>query len=148
MAWNSGSKFFIKTDGNKVICSKVVEENPIRLPISVQFDENNSKLHANVFKDHDKIFDVLISDILLIQTTEKNVDKIFRAFEQLIESYDHLIKKMLPADLLAKLSNILSSTKCYVVDKMKSQNTATKRQKIIEKDESYVMPVKYGVGLN
>lgn len=147
MASYAKTKFRIKTDGKQVICNKILEEPRINLPISVKFNEDKSKLQASVFEGFDEIFDELIADVLLMQTSEKNIDKIFVAFTQLIEKYNYVIGQVIPSDLLQKLSSVLSSAKDYVVDKMKSRNTAKKRQKLIEKDEYYVTPIDCGIGL-
>lgn len=138
----------LKTDGKKVVFDNIKKAAQINSPIKISVRENERKFSINTFEDYDNVFDSIISKLLLMNTTENNLNKIFCALENLVENYDTLLQRMLPPDLQAKLSTLFSKAKEYVAEKFKSRNTAKKRQKMVEKHECYVNPIKYSIGCN
>lgn len=143
----ASSKFRLKTVGDKIILNPVIEKESIDLAINVEFSENKTKIRTDSFKTFDEFFSHLYADIIVMKTTEKNIDKIFCAFQQLIENYNDLMKRMMPAEISEKYSNTFDNAKQFVVEKIICRNTAKKRQKIVENDESYVKPMKSAVGM-
>lgn len=135
------SKFRLETDGRNVILNPVFEKESANLPIIVNIDEHTTKVCTDYYKHFNDFFDRLNASIQSLNTTEKNVSEVFCAFEELIENYNSLILSMLPQ------SNVIDTAKQFVIDKIKSRNTAKKRQKIIASDESYVKPTKSAIGL-
>lgn len=142
----ASNKFRIKTIGNKIISNQIIEEKPANIPISVD-TETKINIRWNGVKEFDEFFDGFNSEVLLMHTTESNLNKIFRKFEQLIENYDCLIKQMTQNYLQKECVDILENAKQFVLKKLKERNTAKKRQKLIESDETYVKPTNVGFSL-
>lgn len=142
----SFSKFRLQTDGDKIVLNPILAKESLNLAINVDSGENKTKIRTSSFKNFDYFFNQLNADILSIKTTEQNVNKIFRAFEQLIQNYDNLIKQTIPAEMSEKCSSALDAARNFVLEKIVSRNTAKKRQKIIENDGLYVKPMKSAVG--
>lgn len=141
------SKIRLKTDGEKVILNPVFEKRSLNLPISVSFDEHKTKVCTDYYKQFNEFFERLDASIQSMNTTEKNVNTIFRAFEDLIQNYNELITNLVPDQIQAECSNVINTAKQFVVEKLKSRNTAKKRQKIIASDECYVESTKSAIGL-
>lgn len=141
------SKIRLKTDGEKVILNPVFEKRSLNLPISVSFDEHKTKVCTDYYKQFNEFFERLDASIQSMNTTEKNVNIIFCAFEDLIQNYNELITNLVPDQIQAECSNVINTAKQFVVEKLKSRNTAKKRQKIIASDECYVESTKSAIGL-
>lgn len=141
------SKFRLKTDGDKIILNPVVEKPSINLQINVKCDGNLIKARTDYFKQFDEFFELLNTSIQSMSTTEKNVNQIFCACEELVTNYDKLIKSMIPTEIYEQCSKVFDTAKRFVIDKFKTRNTAKKRHKIIERDESHVKSTKSAIGL-
>lgn len=148
---NKSSKLRIRTEGGKVIIRPVTDNDSIssnvNLPKSIQVDQNKVKLQVDAFKTFEQFFEGFSADILLMHTTEKNLDTIFHALEEVIINYNVLTKNLLPEKHKSELNNIFESGRKFVVDKLKSQNTMRKRQNLVEKHEYYVKPQTHAIGL-
>lgn len=150
MASHPQNKFRLRTCGSQVIIKQVEDTNAtvaLNSPINVTCKKNRTTFRVNGFDDFNQFFNEFNTDILLMNTTEKNFDTIFCACEQLILNFETLIKNITPDDLKVEIADILALGTKFVVEKLKLRNTAKKRQNLIEKDVCYVMPQEYGLGL-
>lgn len=147
MSSTHNNKFRLKTDGNQIVFDPIPEEISLNLPISVSVDENKAKIQIGGMKDFEQSFDHINADILSIQTTEKNIDKIFFVCQKLIDKYDTLVKSMMPSNIQNEFENVFATAKQFAINKFMCHDTAKKRQKLIESDKCYVKPVNSAMGL-
>lgn len=146
---SSKPKFCLKTVGDEVIFTSNESQKPIDLPISVTLNENKSRIRIDVdcFKQFDQFFSVLNADILSMKVTEKNRNIIYCALMQIVENYDCMLAKMMPNRLKDDYTEIASSAKQFVIEKLTSRDSTKKRRKLIESDPGFVKPVKSAIGL-
>lgn len=92
MAKNS---FLIRTTTDGVVVDSTKSANPISsqpysLPINVKLNENKAHIQFSGFDKFSEFYKHFSTDILLMHTTEKNLNTVFCAFEQLILNYEAL----------------------------------------------------------
>lgn len=145
------NKFRLRAQSGKIIINPIRNTNSNKINVncskSISHNENKVKLQDNGFKTFNLFYDEFNADILSMHTTEKNMNKIYCAFEQLIFNYDLLLKNLIPERSKAELDSISTVAKKFVIDKFEAQNTSKKRQKVVEKNECYVKPTDYAIGL-
>lgn len=153
MAKNTTNSFFIRTTTEGVIVNQTksaveIDLKPCSLPINVKCSQNKAHIQISGFDKFVDFYKHFSADILLMHTTEKNLDTIFCAFEQLILNYELLLKNIAPDHLKSQLDGVFATGTKFVIDKLKSHNSAKKRQKLLEKNECYVAPKDFGMALN
>lgn len=153
MAKNQSNSFYIQTSASGVLVNavQIKKQNEFQtqsLPINVKFENKTANVQISGCEDFDSFFNKFSADVLLMHTTEKNMNIIFNSFEQLISNYEILIKKLMPDHLKNQISSLISTGTKFVIDNIKSLNSAKKRQKLLEKNVCYVPPIDCGIGLD
>lgn len=151
MKKNSTNKFRLRTSNGRVIVNEVPNDNvnkvKLTTPKKISFEHNKVRIETTAFKIFEEFCNKICSDIMLMHTTEKNVDKIFCAFIELVKNYAELIKNMLPENVKKELESVFVSGTEFAIDKFKSRNTARKRNSLLESNEYYVKPENHAIGM-
>lgn len=151
MAKNQNT-FIIRTSASGITVNSVDTTNQNQtqfnsLPFNVKCEKNTANIEFDGFDAFSKFYESFSTDILLMHTTEKNLNTIFNAFEKLVVNYERLIMDIMPDYLKKQLSAVVPTATNFVVEKLRSLNSNKKRQKLVEKSESCVPAIDCGMAL-
>lgn len=140
--------FHIQEVGDEIIVSKIENtSNEKRGVIANVTSVSNSSAHTfslqqECFSKFEEFFKGFESSVYSMNTTQKNMDSVYRISEELISNIQILYKEY-TGDSSERFRTVAS----YVIDKLRSRNSDTKRLKAARNRNNFVEPVETAIGL-